>query len=169
MKKSFLIPVIVFLMVGLAVSAQQPKFALINLNELIQVMPGRQEARTVLQTHAQTLQAQFEKMQTELQNKYQEFIDNQATFSELIRTVKQRELVSLQNNIQDFGEKAQEELGRKEVEILTPIIDSAKNAIKAVAQENGYAYVFDLSSGALIHFPEGDDIFEKVKAKLGIQ
>lgn len=169
MKKSILISAIVLLMSGFSASAQQSKFGLINMNELIQVMPGRQEARTTLETHAQTLQAQFEKMQTELQTKYQDFIDKQATFSDLIKSAKERELSSLQENIQDFSNKAQEELSKKEVELLSPIIETARTAIKAVATENGYTHVFDIGSGALLHYPEGDNILEKVKVKLKIK
>jgi outer membrane protein len=169
MKKSFFIPVIALLMIGFAASAQQAKFATIDLQQLLQVMPGRDEARTVLQTHAKTLETQFQKMQTELQTKYQDYIENEATFSDLIKAVKQRELASLQDNIQEFGQQAQTELANKEIEVLSPLVDSARNAIKAVADEHGYAYVFDISSGALLHYPEGDDILAKVKAKLGIE
>ena len=169
MKKSFLIPVIAFLMIGFAASAQQAKFATIDLQELLQVMPGRDAARTTLQTHAQTLEAQFQKMQTELQTKYQDYLENEATFSELIKAAKQRELANLQDNIQDFSQQAQAELANKEIQVLTPLIESARDAIQAVADEHGYTYVFDVSSGALLHYPEGDDILSKVKAKLGIE
>jgi len=169
MKKSLLIPVIAFLLIGFTAPAQQAKFGLIDLQELLQMMPGRDEARVTLQTHAQTLEAQFQKMQTELQNKYQDYLENEATFSDLIKSAKQRELSNLQDNIQDFSQQAQAELGKKEIEVLTPLIDAARNAIKAVADEHGYTYVFDISSGALLHYPEGDNIIGKVKAKLGIQ
>jgi len=169
MKKSFLIPAVAFLILGFSAPAQQPKIAIIALQELMLVMPGRDEARVTLETHAQTLQAQFEKMQNELQTKLADFRQNQANLSDLIRAARERELNNLQENIQEFGQQAQQELSNKEVEVLTPLIESARKAIKAVADEHGYTYVFDTSSGVLLHFPEGDDILSKVKAKLGIQ
>jgi outer membrane protein len=43
------------------------------------------------------------------------------------------------------------------------------NAINAVAQEKGYAYILDLASGSVIYFQGGEDVTADVKTKLGIQ
>jgi hypothetical protein len=41
-------------------------------------------------------------------------------------------------------------------------------AIKDVAREKGYSYIFDTSSGALLHYPDGEDVSGLLKAKLGV-
>ena len=43
----------------------------------------------------------------------------------------------------------------------------ALDAIKAVAKENGYAYVLD--NNAVLVGPPGDDILDLVKKKLGVK
>jgi outer membrane protein len=58
---------------------------------------------------------------------------------------------------------------KKEQELLKPIIEKAKKAISDVAKESGYAYVLDSSPGSpLLVKPEGDNIMNLVKKKLGI-
>ena len=64
---------------------------------------------------------------------------------------------------------AQQDYQTTERELFQPIIDKAKNAIDEVAKENGYTYVIDSGSGALIYFSDtSDDLFDLVKAKLGL-
>jgi len=56
-----------------------------------------------------------------------------------------------------------------EQRLLSPIIQAARQAIEEVATELGYTYVFDSATGAILHFPPGDNLLEPVKARLGIQ
>jgi outer membrane protein len=43
-----------------------------------------------------------------------------------------------------------------------------KNAISEVGKENGYTYIFDVGTGAVVFFDNGDNILPLVKKKLGI-
>jgi outer membrane protein len=75
----------------------------------------------------------------------------------------------MQTRIQDFQEKAQEDVRKKETELLKPIIEKAKSTIATVAKESGYSYVLDSSPGTpLLYKPDGDNIMPAVKKKLGI-
>jgi len=169
MKKMFFLISLVLLLFATGVHAQQPKFGHINTNELLGIMPGRDSATAQLQRHARTLETTFAEMQTELQTKFQEYIANEATFSDLIRQSRQRELNSLQERVQEFQELAQQELAQMEQELLGPIIQAARQAIEEVAKEKGYTYVFDTATGAILHFPPGDNLLEPVKARVGIK
>jgi outer membrane protein len=53
--------------------------------------------------------------------------------------------------------------------LLQPLLDKAKNAINAVARENGYTYIFDVGTGAVLFYEKGDNILPLVKAKLGLK
>lgn len=46
--------------------------------------------------------------------------------------------------------------------------DKVNNAIKLVAQENGFAYILDMSQGSILYADPTTDISTMVKAKLGI-
>jgi outer membrane protein len=168
MKKLLYLPVLVILLLGTTVSAQQPKLGHINTNELLSIMPGRDSAQVKLENYAQQLEQQFTAMQTELQTKYQDYLTNESTYSELIRQSKQREITSIQERLQEFQEQAQQDLANQENQLLSPIIDAARQAIEDVAKENGYAYVFDTAGGQVLYFPPSDNIMGLVKTKLGI-
>jgi len=170
MKKIFSIALFMVFFLGInATAIAQNKFGHIDTNELLGMMPGREAAQQELERYARELEAQFTTMQREFQTKYQDYLENQETFSQLIRQSRERELTSLQERIMEFQESAQEDLMAKENQLLQPIVEKARNAIEEVAKENGYTYVFDRSMGVLLYSEPSDDIMPKVKTKLGIQ
>jgi outer membrane protein len=76
----------------------------------------------------------------------------------------------LQMRIQEYSQRAQQDLQQKQVQILTPVIEKATKAVQDVAKENGFSYILDSSpSKAVVVFAEnGEDIMPMVKAKLAI-
>lgn len=169
MKKLFNTAFLVIFLLGTALVAQQPaKFGHIDTNELLQMMPGRDSATVELERYARELETTFVAMQNEFQTKYTDYLEKQATFSELIRQSRERELISLQERIQEFQESAQQDLMDQESRLLRPIIEEARNAIEEVAKENGYTYIFDTSMGFLLYWDAGEDIMPKVIQKLGL-
>lgn len=151
-----------------AVSAQQ-KFAHINSNELLGMMPGVDSVQIKVEKYAEELQNTYMTLITEFQNKSQEFEANQANYSDLIRQSKQRELENLRERIIDFQNMAEEDLMQHENKLLSPIIEKAQNAIQEVAQEKGYTYVFDSGMGAVLYAAPSENIMSLVKTKLGIE
>ena len=83
--------------------------------------------------------------------------------------LKQQELQDLGNRIDDFRQSAQESIQKKKEELYGPILKRAEDAIKDVAKEKGYAYIFDTSSGSFLYAQESDDITSLVKTKLAIK
>lgn len=144
------------------------KLGHVNSEELLKVMPGRDSAELKLKDYTKALETQFQTMQTEMETKYNDFITNQATYSELIKSMKQKELEDMQKRIQEFQGSAQDDISKKETELLQPIIDKAKKAIEEVAKENGYTYVFDSGLQILLYSDPSDDLLLLVKKKLGI-
>lgn len=145
-----------------------PKFGHINSNDLLTIMPERDSAEAELKSFAQELELQLTKMSSEYEKKYTDYQANVAVMNEVVRASKEEEILELQKRIQDFQQKAQQSLQQKEGALMEPLVEKAKKAIKDVAKENGYTYVFDSSVGALIHYPETDDLLPLVKKKLGL-
>lgn len=161
---------VIFILASSAtVFAQQPaKFGHIDTNELLRLMPGRDSAQVQLERYARELESQYVAMQNELQTKYQDYLEKESTFSELIRQSRQRELTNLQERILEFQESAQQDLIDQENRLLSPIIEKARQAISDVANENGFTYIFDISSGALLFWEKGENIMPLVRVKLGL-
>jgi outer membrane protein len=93
---------------------------------------------------------------------------NKETYSPSIAQMKEEEIVNLQQRIQAFQVRAQEDLQNKEAELLEPIYTRIQEAIKTVGAEKSLLYVFEIST--LLYFSEESvDITNDVKAKLGIK
>ena len=154
---------------GNAMAQKNIKIGHINSTDLMQIMPGRDSAQTVLQAEVQELETTLKSMQSEMEKRYNDYMENQSGWTELIRNTKQRELQDMGNRIQEFQENAQKQLQQREEELLKPIIDRAKKAINDVAAEGGYTYVIDASNPAILYSQDSDDIMPQVKKKLGLK
>jgi outer membrane protein len=107
-------------------------------------------------------------MAGELESKIQDYRANESVMSDIIKGTKAEEIQNLEQRIQAFQQNAQQSLGKKEMEVYQPVLDKAKAAIEKVSSANGYSYVFDSSSGMLLHQPESEDLMSLVKKELGI-
>ncbi len=151
--------------------AQTQKIGHINSDELLAMMPEAQAAQTSLEDYRAQLEKDMREMEAELETKIAAFQQNQQIMTNLSRETKTREIQDLQARIQEFGQSAQQDLQAKQVELISPIIDKATNAVKEVAKENNFTYIMDSSpsKATVIFFDNGEDILPLVKAKLGIQ
>ena len=147
------------------------KFGRINLQEVIFSMPEFGQMQTDLEAFSKELGEQLEAIQVEFNNKAAEFQKNSATFSESVRSIKERELQDLQQRYIDFQQIAQQDIDKKQGELIKPIHLKASEAVKKVATAGGYTAVFDTSANALAYFNESTvvDLAPAVRAELGIK
>lgn len=156
---------------GQGVMAQSFKFGHINSDELFMQMPERDSLIAQLEAYQTELANMEELMQVEYNNKYNDYAETQETLTNLVRQTKEEELQSLIEKINNFRQRAQQDMQQKQAELTQPVLQKAEKAIKDVAKENGFTYVFDLARGPIIYFDEevSIDILPLVKAKLGIE
>jgi outer membrane protein len=169
MKRLFTFLTIACLSFGNILSAQ--KIGHINSNELLLAMPERAQIETEIQNHAKQLETQLLAMQRELETKYQDFQAKESLMTEAIREDKIKELTSLEQRLNEFQERAQADLQKKEQSLTEPLISKAKNAIEKVAKENGYTYILDSGIGFMLYIDAttAEDIMPLVKKELGLQ
>lgn len=164
--------VVLFLALGLFignVALAQSKFGFIDSRELLENMPEKVKADTAIQQYARTFQEQLQQMGKEYEKKLGEFQKGEKTMSDAIKEVKVKEIQDLQRRIEDVNQTAQQKVEAKRGELYKPILDKADKAIKDVAKEKAYDYVFDASAGALLYAKDSDNILPLVKAKLGLK
>ena len=149
--------------------AQTLKFGHIDSGALIQMMPQTKQADSTLKRFGESLDAQLKGMTAEYQSKLQAYQSKADSLPDLIRTTKEKELGDLGQRIQDFQQTAQESIQKKKEEIYGPILKKAEDAIKEIAKEKSYSYIFDTSLGSVIYAQESDNIMPLVKARLGIK
>jgi outer membrane protein len=148
--------------------AQAQKIAHLSFDSLVNMMPETKTAREAAQLFLKGLEQESIAMQTELENKYKDYMEKQATMSDLIKKSKEEDLQQLQRRIEDFRNQADQEYRRKTAELTDPITEKAKKGIEAIAKENGYKYVLDTSNErtSVLYSEASDDILMIVKKKL---
>ena len=167
--KRVILSLIAVLMIGFAVPTMaQQKIGYVDFNTLIQAMPGIDSVKIKLQKYQETLSGQMDQMRSEFENKYMDYQAQQSTMSDLIKQTKEKELSDLQARIDAFQTKAQTDLQQKQQELLQPIIDKARGAVKEVAKENKYTYILNSIEDVVLYSEPTDDITPLVKKKLGI-
>ncbi len=167
MKVIKLFAVVVLISLTAASSAQELKFGHINVQKLISELPEKQAADRELQSEAQKLQSQLEAMSQELDQKYTNYMEQRDSMSELIRSTREKEIQDYDQRIQNFNQLAQQSLSKKEQELLKPVISKVENAIEAVGEEEGFIYIFDVSSQVILYNSDQSvDCENMVKTKL---
>jgi len=160
----------IVLVTGSWVSAQSTgKFGHINSSELISTMPEADSAQTKIEKLAKDYELQLEEMNVELNKKYEDYLKNRDAYTDLIRQTKEADINEMNQRIQAFEQNAQMDLQSKQQEWLRPIIEKANKAVRDVAEENGFLYIFDISRGNPVYYSDQSvDILPLVKAKLGM-
>lgn len=134
-------------------------------------MPENDSAQTQLAEKRAEFAKQTEELRVELNKKYEAYMRDKDTLTPLILKTKEDEINGMSTNIDNFGRAAEQELQRLNQVLYQPIIDKAQNAINEVAKEQGFTYIIDLGTGAMVYFPEEAplNILDAVKTKLGLE
>jgi outer membrane protein len=164
----YLILTVFVLVSGQVVAQKAPKFGHINTSDLIQAMPDRDSAQRKLEVFAKELDANMEGMQVELNKKYEAYIKDRDKLADLVRQTREGELQDWQQRIQAYEQQAQQEIQKKQNELMQPIIAKAKKAIEDVGKENGFILIYEMSA---LQYMSADvqDVLPLVKTKLGIK
>lgn len=151
----------------LSFAQAQSKVAHINTQELIQAMPEMKTARAELETLTKTYQKDLQAMGTEFQNKVKQYDQEAATKTQEENTKRAQEVQTMEQNIRQFQGTAQQEMQKKEIDLLKPITEKAKTAILKVSRAQGFDYVLDSAQGVTI-LADGKNLLDDVKKELGI-
>lgn len=168
MKKFFGVAVLA-MFATFAVQAQDLKFAHINTDEIIQMMPEYDSALVILEDFQVELVNTLELMQVELNNLAEAYNKDVNNLTATVRQVKEQELNDKNTRIQEFQTYAQEQLTNKQNELIQPMYLKVQNAIDAVGKENGFIYIFESTYIRYINTTISVDALPLVKAKLGIK
>ena len=167
MKKFILCAICAFC--GLTASAQA-KFGHVNTQEIIQVMPEYNTARTEIEALTKQYEADLKLMQDELQKKGEAFDKEQASLPENIKQRRQQELQDMYQKIQQSYQDNQQALAKAQQEKMQAITTKMLDAIKAVGQAGGYVYIMEMGAGIpYISTTLSEDVTAQVKAKLGLK
>ena len=160
--------IIITIMLALPMLASAQKFGHINTQELFAQMPDVAQVKLKMDTVNAQYESQLTSMQEEFQKKLQDYQSQEATMADAVKQIRQQELQEMQQRIQLFYQTAEQDIQKKQQELLAPVHEKMSKAIKAVGEREGYTYIFD--SAAMVHIgTDATDATPAVKKELGIK
>ena len=168
MKKSLLI---LFTLFAVSITAGAQKFALIDMEYILENIPAYERANEQLEQASRQWQSEVEKISEEAKTLYKNYQSQIASLSETQRGKKEEEIVAKEKSAAELRRKyfgPEGELYKKRESLMQPIQDEIYNAVKEIATQNGYAVVVDRASASSIIFASPSiDVSNEVLAKLG--
>ena len=163
------IALLLLLIAPMSVFAQ--KFGHVKFAEILTVMPEYTKAQTDIQAQQKQYEDEMKRASDELTKKFTEYQQEQANLPKNIQERRQKELQELNEKGMQFQADAQQQLQKAYAEMMEPIYKKIDDAIKAVGQEGGYVYIFDLNSTDIPFVNESlsTDVTPIVKGKLGLK
>jgi outer membrane protein len=168
MKKFFQLAVVALLLLAATTTASAQKFGYVNSAAILAEMADMKAAESNLEGLQKQLQKKGQAMVTNFQADVTA-LQTKAQAGELTPKQQQEESAKLearQKEIGEFEQSMMDDLQTKRNELLEPIYDKVNAAIKAVAEAEGYQFIFDQQ--VLLYGEEASDVSAAVKAKLGM-
>ncbi len=160
--------VIIAVLLALPMLASAQKFGHINTQELFAQMPEVAQVKLKMDTIQNQYETQLASMNEEIQKKVQDYQAQEATMADAIKQIRQQELQEMQQRIQLFYQTAEQDIQKKQQELLAPVHEKMAKAIKAVGERENYTYIFD--SAAMVHIgADAIDATPAVKKELGMK
>ena len=160
--------IIIAMMLALPMIASAQKFGHINTQELFAQMPEVNQIKLKMDTIQNQYEMQLASMNEEIQRKAQDYQAQEATMPDAVKQIRQQELQEMQQRIQLFYQTAEQDIQKKQQELLLPVHEKMTKAIQKVGERDGYTYIFD--SAAMVHIgADAIDVTPAVKKELGIK
>jgi len=167
--KKFALLTVLFALTAIGASAQ--KFALIDMEYILKNIPAYEMANEQLNTVSKKWQTQVEAVQQEAQNLYKTYQADLVFLSPEMKTKREAEIVAKEQEAQELKRKyfgTDGELFKKRESLIKPIQDEIYEAVKEIAERQGYAVVLDRASAMSIIFASPKiDISNEILIKLG--
>lgn len=163
--------ILLLITVLLPMSAMAQKFGIVNIQEIMNVMPEVAAAEAQLKSSSDQYSTELQKIQDEVQklfNEYQTIAEDPNT-PQSIKERRQAEINEKAQKIEQFRVQAQQDISNQQQQLMAPIQAKLFDAVKAVGQEGGYTMIMPKDEGFLLYTgSDVTDITANVKAKLGL-
>ncbi|MEZ5104634.1 MAG: OmpH family outer membrane protein [Draconibacterium sp.] len=146
------------------------KIGHVNIQEIVKQLPETDTIQMLLKKEADDMEKMFNDMLKEHDSHVKKFEAEQNTYSEFVRKSRENDLMEMATKIQQYQQTANQQLQKRNMELIQPVYDKVNKAIEKVALENGFTYVLDLSNGGVaFHSPTSEDLNSLVLREIGIE
>lgn len=154
----------------LSISAfAQSKIGTIDADYILSQMPQMTEVNEGLKTYNTELQKELETNVATYESLVKEYQANGTSLPEEEKKAKETEIISLENDIKGFRQKAGVMMQLRRNELTKPLYEKINEAMLQVIQEENYTQIFHSGGNDLAFSAQEFDITMKVLNKLGIE
>ena len=149
----------------------QAKIAVVNSQDLFNLMPEKAAAETQLKALSEKYHAEYELLRGEFDKKYADY-QTVAADASMPETIKDRRIQELQESdkkMRDFERRAADDIAAQREALTKPITDKIQAAIRTAGERGGYDLVLDTAVTPVAYSgPNTIDITTTVKSILGL-
>lgn len=149
--------------------AQTLKFGTVDLQAVMNDMPETAVLEKELSTKTQAFQTEAQKMESEMQSKYQSYIEQRDSLDDVTRQMREEELTTLQQRAQQYQQASYNQITQYREQQLAMIQDKLFKAVKAVGDREKYIAIFPTNEATYFSPTETTDVTTTVKKELGIK
>jgi outer membrane protein len=163
MKKQFLILGFLFT----AIISAQTKVGTINTEYILSKMPEFEQVQKKLETYGNTLDTGLKEKFDEYQAKVKEYTEKEASYTDALKQLKQKDIVKLEEDIQKLRTNSGKLLQVRQDELLRPLYNKIGKEVEKIVKAEGFTQIFN-ENNSLIYIDPEFDISIKVMKALGI-
>ena len=141
------------------------KFGIVQFDALVKRMPATKKVYMELEKMSNSYQAELAKMAKEGQDKYESLQAKSAGLDLAIRKVLEQELMEIQQRIQTLQMTAEQELQKKQGD-LVPVAESLTKTVKEYGASNQFSAIF--YDNALVYPGDLQDVTEQIAKMLNL-
>lgn len=152
--------------------ASAQKFALVDMEYIMNNIPAYERANEQLNQQSKKWQAEVEALDNDAQNLYRTYQNEAVFLSETQKKEREQAIVAKEKEASELKKKyfgPEGELFKKRESLLQPIQDEVYNAIKSVADSRGFQMILDRASetSGIIFASPAIDVSNEVLSRLG--
>ena len=151
--------------------ATAQKYAFVDTEYILNNIPSYKAAQEQLDKTSEEWQKEVESQYAEIEQMYKDYQAEKVLLTDDMRRKHEDEIINKEKAVKDLQKKYFGQDGalfKKRQELVKPIQDDIYEAVKDIATENGYAVIFDSSSGpTMLYFNPRYDVSDEVLQKLG--
>ncbi len=147
MKKTIL-TLTLLLVTVLTTTAQNVKVGFFSYKEVLQSMPAYSVTIANMDKLRKQYADELNAAQKEFNEKYELFLDQQASLAESIRQKRQADLQTMLERNEQFKKESERLIAQAEKDAMAPLHEKVKEAIKKAGEQGGYIVILNTDSEA---------------------
>jgi outer membrane protein len=164
-----------FMLAGIAAfaapaAAQAPlKIGYLDSRRIVSEAPGAKEAQATFEQDMVKYRGELKLLEDSLKAMLTEYEQKQVMLSPDAKKQREETIRAKQAAYQTRAGQLEEQAGRRQAELVQPIMDRVQKVIDEMRTQGGYALIFDKAGNALVTADPSLDLTEQVLTRLKAQ